>query len=144
MCLFFFSSRRRHTRCALVTGVQTCALPIFSFGTEQVRSSRAGERLIPCYHPTTRHLGNLLRNTVLAWRTVRTERPAAIVSTGAAVAVPFMLPGRLLRVPTEYLYVYDRVDSTPMSGRYCHRIVDLFLVHLPYPQALTPARTTDC
>src|SRR3546814_4804262 len=31
---FFFSSRRRHTRCALVTGVQTCALPIS-------RSSRA-------------------------------------------------------------------------------------------------------
>src|SRR3546814_7627000 len=27
---FFFSSRRRHTRCALVTGVQTCALPISS------------------------------------------------------------------------------------------------------------------
>src|SRR3546814_6063829 len=26
---FFFSSRRRHTRCALVTGVQTCAFPIF-------------------------------------------------------------------------------------------------------------------
>src|SRR3546814_6281119 len=26
---FFFSSRRRHTRCALVTGVQTCSLPIF-------------------------------------------------------------------------------------------------------------------
>src|SRR3546814_12850591 len=26
----FFSSRRRHTRCALVTGVQTCALPIFT------------------------------------------------------------------------------------------------------------------
>src|SRR3546814_5469788 len=29
MLYFFFSSRRRHTRCALVTGVQTCALPIF-------------------------------------------------------------------------------------------------------------------
>src|SRR3546814_5226233 len=28
LCCFFFSSRRRHTRCALVTGVQTCALPI--------------------------------------------------------------------------------------------------------------------
>src|SRR3546814_6101378 len=28
LVLFFFSSRRRHTRCALVTGVQTCALPI--------------------------------------------------------------------------------------------------------------------
>src|SRR3546814_10729348 len=29
---FFFSSRRRHTRCALVTGVQTCALPILLDG----------------------------------------------------------------------------------------------------------------
>src|SRR3546814_10821732 len=29
VCFFFFSSRRRHTRCALVTGVQTCALPIW-------------------------------------------------------------------------------------------------------------------
>ena len=27
--IFFFSSRRRHTRCADVTGVQTCALPIY-------------------------------------------------------------------------------------------------------------------
>src|SRR3546814_8313331 len=27
---FFFSSRRRHTRCALVSGVQTCALPIYT------------------------------------------------------------------------------------------------------------------
>src|SRR3546814_10684360 len=29
LLVFFFSSRRRHTRCALVTGVQTCALPIW-------------------------------------------------------------------------------------------------------------------
>src|SRR3546814_14703055 len=31
--MFFFSSRSRHTICALVTGVQTCALPISGFGT---------------------------------------------------------------------------------------------------------------
>src|SRR3546814_9990525 len=37
MC-FFFSRRRRHTRCALVTGVQTCALPI---------SARAEHRIDP-------------------------------------------------------------------------------------------------
>src|SRR3546814_7054972 len=30
LCFFFVSSRRRHTRCALVTGVQTCALPIYA------------------------------------------------------------------------------------------------------------------
>src|SRR3546814_1055361 len=37
--LFFFSSRRRHTRCALVTGFQTCALPI----SRRAREVAAGE-----------------------------------------------------------------------------------------------------
>src|SRR3546814_4312072 len=40
--LFFFSSRRRHTRCALVTGVQTCALPIFSQATRDHHFPRGG------------------------------------------------------------------------------------------------------
>src|SRR3546814_3932527 len=35
-CLFFFSSRRRHTRFALVTGVQTCALPILTVAQSTV------------------------------------------------------------------------------------------------------------
>src|SRR3546814_10166054 len=34
---FFFASRRRHTRCALVTGVQTCALPISISPPEELR-----------------------------------------------------------------------------------------------------------
>src|SRR3546814_8295328 len=38
--VFFFSSRRRHTRCALVTGVQTCALPICSTRSTTVRLSQ--------------------------------------------------------------------------------------------------------
>src|SRR3546814_7611862 len=40
-CTFFFSSRRRHTRCALVTGVQTCALPIFPVGAAGRRAQAA-------------------------------------------------------------------------------------------------------
>src|SRR3546814_3722896 len=35
--VFFFSSRRRHTRCALVTGVQTCALPIWIIDGPEIR-----------------------------------------------------------------------------------------------------------
>src|SRR3546814_8758623 len=35
--VFFFSSRRRHTSCALVTGVQTCALPIFALAVKMQR-----------------------------------------------------------------------------------------------------------
>src|SRR3546814_18657998 len=57
MIFFFFSSRRRHTRCALVTGVQTCALPILP-------SLDAEETLFyidPPYHPDTRSQGNRRR-----------------------------------------------------------------------------------
>src|SRR3546814_7291642 len=39
LVVFFFSSRRRHTRCALVTGVQTCALPIWAVAPARQRQS---------------------------------------------------------------------------------------------------------
>src|SRR3546814_2418913 len=42
MVLLFFSSRRRHTRCALVTGVQTCALPIFIVNTNRTAANAKG------------------------------------------------------------------------------------------------------
>src|SRR3546814_7424564 len=42
---FFFSSRRRHTRCALVTGVQTCALPIFACVPKEARPAVAAASL---------------------------------------------------------------------------------------------------
>src|SRR3546814_7500723 len=38
--IFFLSSRRRHTRCALVTGVQTCALPIYHATARPKRTGR--------------------------------------------------------------------------------------------------------
>src|SRR3546814_1784788 len=50
--VFFFSSRRRHTRCALVTGVQTCALPISrrtGIMDEELPSRASGARAIS--HP---------------------------------------------------------------------------------------------
>src|SRR3546814_5022389 len=43
--LFFFSSRRRHTRCALVTGVQTCALPILLLAGAVMLLANDGLRL---------------------------------------------------------------------------------------------------
>src|SRR3546814_4761032 len=44
---FFFSSRRRHTRCALVTGVQTCALPISFADSPADRAGKSLQAFIP-------------------------------------------------------------------------------------------------
>src|SRR3546814_7264313 len=69
--VFFFSSRRRHTRCALVTGVQTCALPIFvalkvvGFVAFMLIVAR---RILPAVLHWTAHTGSreLFRLAVLA------------------------------------------------------------------------------
>src|SRR3546814_16836754 len=58
-CVCFFSSRRRHTRCALVTGVQTCALPISLAGTSV--NWRSGETIpyVSGVSATTSGLGGI-------------------------------------------------------------------------------------
>jgi UDP-N-acetylglucosamine:LPS N-acetylglucosamine transferase len=78
-----------------------------------------GERVVTSYSPTTRNVPNLVRNAVLAVRLLRRERPALVVSAGAGVAVPFFVTAWLLRIPTVFIEVYDRVDTPTMTGRLC-------------------------
>src|SRR3546814_8007839 len=59
VCCFFFSSRRRHTRCALVTGVQTCALPI---SPEPVRGDGMSSGFLPLARRREPHLGIAIRD----------------------------------------------------------------------------------
>ena len=87
--------------------------------TPDVADRLAGERVIWSYTPTTRNLKNLARNAVLAFRVVRQERPALVVSAGAGVAVPFFAAAWLMRVPTVFIEVYDRVDTPTLTGRLC-------------------------
>src|SRR3546814_11647671 len=51
LCLFFFSRRRRHTSCALVTGVQTCALPISGRPRPAARRTRSRTGTPSSRHP---------------------------------------------------------------------------------------------
>jgi UDP-N-acetylglucosamine transferase subunit ALG13 len=106
--------------------------------TPQTRSALDGENIIWGHFPTTRNAWNLLRNALLAVRLLlpRAARPAVIVSTGAGLAVPFFVLGRLLSIPTVYIEVFDRVDSRTLTGRLCKPFSSLFLVQLPEQQAL--------
>jgi UDP-N-acetylglucosamine:LPS N-acetylglucosamine transferase len=87
--------------------------------TPDVADRLAGERVIRSYSPTTRNVANLMRNVALAVRVLRRERPALVVSAGAGVAVPFFAVAWMLRIPTVFIEVYDRVDTPTMSGRLC-------------------------
>lgn len=99
-----------------------------TFDKEDANSKLAGERVYHCFYPTNRNVLNLVRNTILAIRVLREERPDVIVTTGAAVAIPFFLVGRLTGAKTVYIEVIDRVDAPTLSGRLCRPLADLFVV----------------
>src|SRR3546814_4193809 len=71
--VFFFSSRRRHTRCALVTGVQTCALPILVDATfaDTVFFTNSGAEAVECAIKTARRFhyaaGNPQRHSLICF-----------------------------------------------------------------------------
>src|SRR3546814_14593024 len=71
MSCFFFSSRRRHTRCALVTGVQTCALPIFDPAIEERLLALHGDRIAVLVPYAT--FGNAIDLDRYAWLQRRYE-----------------------------------------------------------------------
>ncbi|MGH2799344.1 MAG: hypothetical protein ACRDM0_17125, partial [Thermoleophilaceae bacterium] len=59
----------------------------------------------------------LLRNLRLAERVLRAERPSAILTTGAGVAVPFAWLGRAHGIPTVYVESLTRIDGLSLSAR---------------------------
>ena len=99
-----------------------------TFDKADARSILAGENMIPCHYPTNRNLKNLIRNTFLAWKVLRKEKPDVIISSGAAVAVPFFYLGKLFGAKTVYIEVFDRIDGPTLTGKLVHPIADLFIV----------------
>ena len=103
-----------------------------TFDKPDARSQlRDEDSVVWAHHPTTRNLLNLARNTVLAVRLVRRSRPDVVISAGAGVAVPFFVMARLLRIPTVYVEVIDRIDSRTLTGRLCRPLSTRFLVQWP-------------
>ena len=112
-----------------------------TFDKEDARSLLKDETMYPCYYPTNRNLKNLIRHTFLAWKILRKERPDLIISSGAAVAVPFFYLGKLFGAKLVYIEVFDRIDKPTMTGKLVYPIVDKFIVQWEemkkvYPKAV--------
>lgn len=112
-----------------------------TFDKEDARSILDDEEKYFCYFPTNRNIKNLLRNTILAWKILSKEKPDLIISSGAAVAVPFFYIGKLFGAKTIYIEVFDRIDKPTVTGKMVYPVTDKFIVQWEemkkvYPKAV--------
>ena len=99
-----------------------------TFDKADAQSLLEGEKMYPCYFPTNRNIKNLIKNTFLAIKVLRKEKPDLIISSGAAVAVPFFWLGKLFGAKTIYIEVFDRIDKSTLTGKLVYPVTDKFIV----------------
>lgn len=95
-----------------------------TFDKSDARSLLRDERVQYAYGPTNRSVKNLLRNLVVAWRTVRRVRPEVVLTTGAGIAVPFAWVGRLFGARVVYVESLTRINAPSLSYRLIRPIAD--------------------
>ena len=92
------------------------------------------------HSPTNRNLPNLVRNLGLAWQVINGEDPDLVISTGAGVAVPFLILAKLKRKKTVFIESFTRVNELSLSARLVLPFLDALYVQweqlkIKYPQA---------
>lgn len=112
-----------------------------TFDKEDARSLLKDECMYPCYFPTNRNIKNFIKNTMIAWKILRKEKPDLIISSGAAVAVPFFYLGKLFGAKLIYIEIFDRIDRPTLTGRLVYPVSDKFIVQWEeqlkvYPKAI--------
>ncbi|HGL1317342.1 TPA: PssD/Cps14F family polysaccharide biosynthesis glycosyltransferase [Streptococcus pneumoniae] len=112
-----------------------------TFDKADARNVLSEEVVYPCYYPTNRNIKNLIKNTFLAYKILKKERPDLIISSGAAIAVPFFYIGKLFGSKTVYIEVFDRIDASTLTGKLVYPVTDRFIVQWEemkkvYPKAI--------
>lgn len=106
--------------------------------SDDTRSLLRNEEIFFARGPTERSAVNFLRNLLIAWRIIGRLRPAVIVSTGAAIAVPFAWVGRLRGTRVVYVESLTRIDAPSLTGRLVRPVADRVYVQWPQLTATLP------
>ena len=78
--------------------------------------------------PTPRDVANFFRNLRLAARVLREVDPDVVISTGAGLALPFFVLGKLQRRRLVYVESITRVQKLALTGRLVYPLADAFFV----------------
>ncbi len=78
--------------------------------------------------PEQRNIINFIKNLVLAIKIIYREKPDIIISSGAGIAPPFFLVGKLLGSKLIFVEIYDFIKYPTLSGKMIYPFADLFIV----------------
>ena len=121
-------------------GKHECCWVTFKTPSTEIVLEKSGERVYWAYSPTNRNLPNLIRNLGLAWYVINKESPDLVLSTGAGVAVPFLILAKLKGIKTAFIESFTRVKELSLSARLVLPFLDALYVQweqlqVKYPQA---------
>jgi len=102
-----------------------------TFDSEDTCSLLEEDKAYWAFSPTNRNIFNFIKNLWLARRILSHERPDFIVSTGAGIAVPFAIIGKLFRIKVIYIESLARVENLSLSGKIIYFFADEFIVRWP-------------
>lgn len=90
----------------------------FNTATTEAQIKTDKQRKYWAYSPTNRNLPNLIRNLILAFKVLNHERPDVVLSTGAGVAVPFLILAKFLyRKKTVFIESKTRINKLSLSAQ---------------------------
>lgn len=97
-----------------------------------------GEQVFFAYPQSPGRLKNVGRNLILAWRLLGRIRPKVVITTGAAVAVPFAWVARVRGARIVYVESATRVRTPSLSCRLVYPVADRVYVQWPELQRVLP------
>ncbi|MBD2497775.1 PssD/Cps14F family polysaccharide biosynthesis glycosyltransferase [Nostoc sp. FACHB-280] len=109
-----------------------------TFNTTTTEAALNGEKVYWAYSPTNRNIPNLLRNMLLAFQVINQTRPQLILSTGAGVAVPFLIVGKLFGSQTVFVESVTRIKTLSLSAKLVLPFLNVLYVQWPQLQARYP------
>ena len=112
-----------------------------TFDKKDAKSLLEKEKMYIAYYPSNRSFKAFVINMWQALKILLKEKPDLIISSGAAPAVPFFWLGKLFGAKTIYIEVFDRIDTSTITGKMVYPVTDKFIVEWDemknvYPKAV--------
>jgi len=100
-----------------------------TFAGQDVEDCLNEEQTYLAYFPESRNILNFIKNLFLSFKILYLEQPNVLISSGAGIAVPFFLVGKIFfRTKLIYIESFDFVKYPSLTGKILYQWTDLFLI----------------